>query len=811
MDNDPVLNHPIFSPSSKTALASDYPSLELSSNTLPSFKSTNISDNGSSSCGRRQVMVLRDTDLVLAAGNELRMTSLADTKVQRSHTKSYKTLHTPNIQFKIDQIALNSSGKLLAVAGAFQVAVVVLPRAGYSRLVPETIDCKCVQIGQFYHASNSATPIAKIEWHPWGEADSTLMVMTIDGKLREYDISVDTEEPQQILSFVSERKAGSFVAEDSSEREVVSFTLGKGRADWGPLTVYAVMRSGDVYSICPYMPQNASIPSAYVHSLECFISAKQEFLEQGGTSQATKNLSILYDYQHKYISALLKQLPPGTVFPAQSRSILMHPPTTIKAPPVRQGPFLLQPSPRMIDGSEGGDATDITYLSYSQVPDSDDVEDGVAENLDVVLISYQDGKVDVCLDVEKVEARWQSKNASHDLPMFAVYECIDLGLVSLLNSLPSTQGSRNYPICLMDPIHSDTIYVYHAFGVHALHLRPVLQGLFSALHSDAAASDSSELSAATTVQPILSTFSVERRSSNPVIAVAIPDDVYLSYSIYVLTSAMRITSFSLNPQPESPPPPKPSPADENLARSTGRRLEVIGDTPYVSLLGTEPWLPPPVLSRSTGLPSNPRLSLPNDGSQREFVLTPDTLRYLATVMARYTGQIHEIMLAQRGAEGRNALQFQEVLRQSAKCRELLEIVNRLKGPRRETSQMRIQKAHEEQQVLLKRLDRMLQSLKRMKEVVIGAGKYDEGSLLSRVRTLEREYARLMPNLKTLVEKESRWRNKAAEENKGLGISQAFAFGERSNHERARLTDLEQDVLKLAEKLDVTLGKSPSAQ
>jgi nucleoporin NUP82 len=74
---------------------------------------------------------------------------------------------------------------------------------------------------------------------------------------REYDISLDTEEPQQVLSFVPERRSKSFLAEDASEREVASFTLGKGKADWGPLTVYAVMRSGDVYSICPYMPQNA--------------------------------------------------------------------------------------------------------------------------------------------------------------------------------------------------------------------------------------------------------------------------------------------------------------------------------------------------------------------------------------------------------------------------------------------------------------------------------------------------------------------------------------------------------------------------
>ncbi|KIK65419.1 hypothetical protein GYMLUDRAFT_38873 [Collybiopsis luxurians FD-317 M1] len=779
-------------------------------------------------------MALRDTDIVLAAGQEIRMASLADTKIQHHHAKNYKTLHTPNIQFQIDQVALNSTGKLLAVAGAYQVAVVVLPHAGYSRLVPERIDCKSIQIGQFYHGASSAAPIAQIEWHPWGEAASTLMVMTVDGKLREYDISVDTEEPQQVLSFIPERKPGkSFVAEDASEREVVSFALGKGRADWGPLTVYAVMRSGDVYAICPYMPQNASVPSAYVHSLECFISAKQEFLEQEGASQATKNLSVLYDYQHKYISALLKQLPPGTVFPAPSRSVLMHPPTTIKVSPARQGPFLLQPSPRLVEGSEGGDATDIIYLSYSQSPRDDDTEDGVAENLDVILITYQDGKVDVCLDVEKVEARWQTKNATNDLPMLAVYESIDLGLVSLLSSLPSTQGSSalnllqgNFPVSLVDPVHNDIVYIYHAFGVHALQLRPVLQNLFSTLHADAT-SGSHELSAYTAVQPILSTFSVERKSSNPVIAVAIPDDVYLSYSIYVLTSAMRITVFSLNPRAQSPPPPP----KENVAQSSSHRLELIGDTPpYTSLLGSEPWTPPPIFSQPLGLPSNPRLSVPKDASQREFMLTPDTLRYLATIVTRYSGQIHEVELAQHGAEGRVALQVQELGRLTAKCRELLAIVDKLKGPRREASQIRMQKVQEEQKLLLKRLDRMLQvmmqkaspelsehetkwfeELKRMKEVILGADKYDESALSTRIRTLEREYDRLMPSLKALLEKERRRREKAAEENKSLGFSQAFEFGERSNYERGRLADLEQDVIKLAEKLDVTLSKPPSSQ
>jgi len=77
------------------------------------------------------------------------------------------------------------------------------------------------------------------------------------GSRREYDISIDTEEPQQVLSFIPERKAKSYLAEDPSEREVASFILGRGKADWGPLTVYTIMKSGDIYAICPYMPRNA--------------------------------------------------------------------------------------------------------------------------------------------------------------------------------------------------------------------------------------------------------------------------------------------------------------------------------------------------------------------------------------------------------------------------------------------------------------------------------------------------------------------------------------------------------------------------
>lgn len=766
-------------------------SLELSTNTLKKSILNEGPLDGIPRSGRRRVMVLKESDLIVAAGYELRITSLLASKLGRSTNNSFKILNTPNIQFWIHQIALNPSGKLIAVAGAHQVAVVVLPRAGYSKLVSSSVDCKSIQVGSFYHHLHSSAPIAKIEWHPWGEAGSTLMVMTVDGKLREYDISVDIEEPQQVLSFVPEKKTSkSYLAEDPAEREVASFTLGKGKADWGPLTVYAVMRSGDIYAICPYMPQNASVPSSYVHALECFISAKQEFLSQG-TSSGISVLSTLYDYQRKYVTTLLKQLPAGTVYPAISRSFSMHPPMTIKSQPMRQGPFLLQPSPRSLEGSEGGDATDIAYLTF--IRDDDDDEDaGETERLGIVIVTHQDGKVDVCLDVERVEARWESKgDKSQDLPMLAVYECIDLGLISMLKQTsPLSSGTSvldllqaNRPVLLMDPIHDDTVYVYHDFGVHVLDFGDLLQCLTNGLRADdddgVALNQALQKLAGTHVVPLVNTYSVDRRCSNPII----------------------------------------TGTEDFLA-------PIEGPSAYVSLLGTEPFVPPLALSRPSGSPSNPRIAVGTPDTKTEFVLTPETLRNLGSTIEGLTSQIHKIILAYKTTEVRAELQAKEFERQQQKCSSMLDLIEQLGGLRNSEVKGRLERIREAYRALALRLDHRLQTLmqqaspklseyetkwfeelRRMKAEIAGAGRYDEQSLAARTSLLKREYDRMLPSLNDMAAKEAERKKHLCES--GLGLSQAFQFGERTNQERTKIAELEETIIKMASKLELSLARPPS--
>lgn len=106
--------------------------------------------------------------------------------------------------------------------------------------------------------------------------------------------------------------------------------------------------------------------------------------------------------------------------------------------------------------------------------------------------------------------------------MLAVYETIDLDIISTLSRVSAPAKDQkimdllvaNHPVLHLDPIHDDTAYVYHAFGVHVLSLAPVLQNLALALkeEDDEAFTKALQKSGSTSVQPILSTFSVERKS-----------------------------------------------------------------------------------------------------------------------------------------------------------------------------------------------------------------------------------------------------------------------------------------------------------
>lgn len=116
-----------------------------------------------------------------------------------------------------------------------------------------------------------------------------------------------------------------------------------------------------------------------------------------------------------------------------------------------------------------------------------------------------------------IGAKSSPQNSVDDLPMFAVYETVDLGVVSALNKIDPSLGilQGNHPVFVPDPIHGDSLYLYHAFGVQALNFRALLEGLTAALQDenddkDGALQEELKKEQGIEVTPILSTFSVER-------------------------------------------------------------------------------------------------------------------------------------------------------------------------------------------------------------------------------------------------------------------------------------------------------------
>ena len=87
-------DHPVFSAHSNAAETSkSTQARELSASTLPDFTNADTA-GGPTPSGRRQVMAVKDSDLIVAVGNEIRMASLADMKIasqlSSSESKSYK-------------------------------------------------------------------------------------------------------------------------------------------------------------------------------------------------------------------------------------------------------------------------------------------------------------------------------------------------------------------------------------------------------------------------------------------------------------------------------------------------------------------------------------------------------------------------------------------------------------------------------------------------------------------------------------------------------------------------------------------------
>lgn len=473
---------------------------------------------------------VRGTDLIAAIDGELRILSLSEAK--RGAT-AYKTLVSPELTITPECLLVNATGKLLAVVGTHEVIIVVLPRRGYERQVGARLDVMAVRVGSFFHTPQSEAPIAQCIWHPLGANSASLLVLTTDAVVREYDVTHNVDEPQQTLTCAPLPRAhahargggggGAFSADDDDSCVAVALAVGDcGTSDWLTLTLFVLMQNGDVWALCPFLPRHAVLRTQTVHALAALESR-----------EAHSGAPL------RFVGALLRQI--GGSGAAGGAGELAHvtSPHIAARPPRPQGPLLFQPPPLELDEECAPAASDLLVTALG---------DGAAR-IPLLCIANCDGRVDICILAEPLAPAWDEPARP---PTLSVYESIDLGV-----------AAHTRVLLTADPLYPDTFVATSRHDVHVVALA----------WGDAAAA---ALADGGDVEAVLR----ERRGAHvtheahvdgaAVVGAVMLSDVYLSYALLALTSDAQLLAKELAlrvPHDDAAPAePAPAPAYHSLIK-----------------------------------------------------------------------------------------------------------------------------------------------------------------------------------------------------------------------------------------------------
>ncbi|KAG8902298.1 gamma-tubulin, partial [Tulasnella sp. 403] len=436
--------------------------------------------------------------------------------------------------------------------------------------------------------------------------------------------------------------------------------------------------------------------------------------------------AIIYDQQFKYVASILKQVPTlASGISNWNQSAHIRRPTNglFANPPARQGPFLLQPPPAEFEESFS-DACDILYIAYGcagsdgngtilgKLESNLSAEVAFREPLGVVLVAHSDGRVDIILDLEKVEGKWRDtketdgdwiEEKSDSLPAFFVFETVDLGLLSAATSANSSLLSGNTSSLHLDRTSQSVVFVTHIFGVHCLDMGEWMDTLCSAMSRDKIAErragvtlvEAVRAAPGTDVTWIFDTFSPEERASAAIVGLVVLESPYLGHMLLALTDAHQLLpadiSLFSSPLPDD---------DIGLHRSHSKAPSK-HEPPYVSLLSHQPFKVP-LLPTFANQPHRP---VPRDPVNK--FLSEESLRSLGRHADNTQSKIREVQEGMEKLRSRRRLQKQELVRQVEMLNTLMNKLYGLEQDGEAILQTRLKQANDTQRGLLEKADKTL--------------------------------------------------------------------------------------------------------
>ncbi|PQE34114.1 nuclear pore complex An-Nup82 protein [Rutstroemia sp. NJR-2017a WRK4] len=475
-------------------------------------------DKRTAKLGPRRTIARRGTEIFIAVGKEIRWADLVYLKEswegkqenQRSFLKGkqsrydsdsdgdaqlaqgYRTLKTPAAD-DIRQLIISPNSNYLAILTTHNVYIAVLPEPSHLT-APETgpMKIKTFTLGPTTHVT-SRSGIASAIWHPLGVNGSCLVTVTKDAIVRVWELStVDRQsfdkptlaiDLKKLVDGISaDQDYGASVAGRSSkfspdtfEMEVASACFAsRGSGGWSPMTLWVAMREGDVYALCPLLPEKWSPPPTLIPSLSVSIVSHLAAVEDDPeVSQRTK---LLAQQQLDWISEIDSQEP------TQVQAYAGEPPVDVYNRPARpgkvpklQGPFEIELAPEET-GEENYDLLSDIYVIGPKL-DAEELMEGEEDDLEadevdqeglslgVVCLLTSSGRLSVCLDLVGVEAQWLPRSNSRMLRFVDDTEPTLLTFQIMETSKPSEIWEGSWPVFSNDVVSKYAFYVTNTSGI----------------------------------------------------------------------------------------------------------------------------------------------------------------------------------------------------------------------------------------------------------------------------------------------------------------------------------------------------------
>lgn len=387
-----------------------------------------------------RLIASRGTEIFTVVGNKIRWADLSQVKDEweeqnRGHKsqydgKPYRTLVTP-VYYQITQLSISPSGTFLAICTEHTIHIGILPES--SRLMDHDhspLKLKTYQLGPTTHVIPES-PLASVLWHPLAAATNStdcLVTVTTEAAVRVWEIDRSNhwsfERPALAIDL---RKLADGVSSDQDFEpsgfgknkgfSVDAFDMeasaacfgGRGMQDedaWASMTLWTAMSNGDVYALCPllpnkWMPTPTTVPALSISAVTRIATHSAPEVDPDEQKAAEQQYEWVQEIDNEDPIAIAGQSDPQF-------DEIRYRPENPSAIPRLQGPFELH-NQNELDETE---IVDIHVVAARLDEDAllsgeDDYEIiGEGVQFTVICLSTAVGHVLVSIELEGVSGQW---------------------------------------------------------------------------------------------------------------------------------------------------------------------------------------------------------------------------------------------------------------------------------------------------------------------------------------------------------------------------------------------------------------------